>query len=419
VIEGGEACDGAALGGENCHSQGRETGVLACQDCQFDFSGCGPLIYGSGADGNAFVPGEVNLSQASLVPTRTCEDAVAYAVVNLGDTWAEVDGVIATDCLAAGDQVLLINLQGANPSQVGNVGKREILEVLEVTGSTVVFTQAKEYLYGDNGSDTNIGTGANMHRVVVQRVPQYESLTIQGSGRLTVDPYDCASHTGGVLAVKVSGTATFVGGEVDVTELGYGGGQRWNDQNGAQGDSYGGDCILTDDHNETPNLGGGGGGLCNTSRTGCTVDGCPGGGGGAGHRNPGTDGDMIAWRGLGGNSYGTQFPDRIFLGSGGGAGGECASGGTAGSGGRGGGIIILLATDIVGSGIFRADGQPGLPASNSGGGGGGSGGSIYVRGESIQASFAANASASGGSGGSGGGGFSGGPGSEGRVTFLE
>lgn len=41
LIDPGEACDGANLGGETCESQGHEGGTLGCTDaCAFDVSAC-------------------------------------------------------------------------------------------------------------------------------------------------------------------------------------------------------------------------------------------------------------------------------------------------------------------------------------------------------------------------------------------
>ena len=60
IINGGEECDGAALGGETCVSQGADGGVLGCNsDCTFDVDecvGCGndDQDPGEDCDGNDF-----------------------------------------------------------------------------------------------------------------------------------------------------------------------------------------------------------------------------------------------------------------------------------------------------------------------------------------------------------------------------
>jgi hypothetical protein len=49
TIEGGESCDGADLGGESCQSQGFDGGVLACAgDCTLDASACTMVTCGNG-----------------------------------------------------------------------------------------------------------------------------------------------------------------------------------------------------------------------------------------------------------------------------------------------------------------------------------------------------------------------------------
>jgi hypothetical protein len=48
VIESGEQCDGTALGGQTCVSQGYAYGTLACLgSCLFDYSGCGNYVCGN------------------------------------------------------------------------------------------------------------------------------------------------------------------------------------------------------------------------------------------------------------------------------------------------------------------------------------------------------------------------------------
>jgi glycerate-2-kinase len=130
----------------------------------------------------------------------------------------------------------------------------------------------------------------------------------------------------------------------------------------------------------------------------------------------GEPGQWNAYGGRGGSQYGELFPEQIFFGSGGGAGGECNTG-QAGNGGRGGGIIILFTAQLDGIGVFRADGQDGIDGSQAGSGGGGSGGSIYVQGLSIQAGLSNNASTSFGESGTLG--VQKGDGKDGRKDFVE
>lgn len=64
VLDPGEACDAAALGGESCESQGFDGGALACDPaCMFDTTGCtkcgdGALDPGEACDDGNNTPGD-------------------------------------------------------------------------------------------------------------------------------------------------------------------------------------------------------------------------------------------------------------------------------------------------------------------------------------------------------------------------
>lgn len=399
-IEGNEVCDGTDLGLANCASLERGDGLLGClSDCTgFDVSACGPLIYGNGSGGDVIVSGAVNLDQDTLASGRSCADggeAVAYSVVTLQADRAVVDGPVSGGCVEPGDQVLLINLQGRNTTQIDNVGNWEILEVAQVNASTVIFTIPKQRFYGDAGGDANIGTTAGTHRVMLQRVPQYQNLTVQAGGRLTVTAFGCVRGIGGVLPAKVNGQFTLEdNGLVDVSGAGFIGGGPVRDEAGAQGDSYGGDCDPTDGHTNAANLGGGGGG----SYSGDTRS--HGGGGGGGYGTAGNPGESHSGvqGGAGGAIYGDPALSRIFFGSGGGSGGGDASY-DSGEGGSGGGIVVFFVRNAQLAGSILVEGSNGVsshPSSISGSGGGGAGGTIFFRAVSEQATPSFDWSVAGG-----------------------
>jgi len=93
-----------------------------------------------------------------------CADASVYKVSALGAGDATLTTAPAAGCLAAGDEVLLINLQGRYPvpAMIANTGTYETLTVQTAAGSAVTFTTPKAHFYGDTlGMDDNI----NLQRV--------------------------------------------------------------------------------------------------------------------------------------------------------------------------------------------------------------------------------------------------------------
>ena len=131
-----------------------------------------------------------------------------------------------TSNLAPGDLIMIIQIQGASVSNSlpgsspnwGNItnynscGNYEFLQVESVPNATTIFFDCalqNSYLASGN--------------VIIVRVPRYSSLTINGGGTLTANPWN--GSTGGVLAVEVNGTTTInAGGSIDVSNLGFRGG---------------------------------------------------------------------------------------------------------------------------------------------------------------------------------------------------
>jgi|GEM_PF-2182553 len=191
---------------------------------------------------------------------------------------------------------------------------------------------------------------------------------------------------------------------------GYNGGaeaQSCGDQNNGSGTGAGTGGYVTSGGNSN-GPGGGGGGYGGT-----------GGSGGGAWDNE----DVV---GTGGSTYGSDSDETIYLGSGGGAGGDsCYSGSTSygGKGGDGGGAILLDASTINIAGTITMRGENGEDgylgdADGVGGGGGGSGGTILIKGSSVTISGELNVS--GGNGGAKAGtyGGSGGGGGGGRIKIF-
>jgi excisionase family DNA binding protein len=375
---------------------------------------------GNGADGTITVSSSKDITADNMISGRTCADggdAVNYSVTALSANTATLSSSPSVGCLSAGDEVLLINLQGTS-SATANVGNYETLRVYSVATDTVTFVTNKTNYYGDNaGSDANIGTASSNQRVMLQRIPNYTTVTINAGGTITASAWN--GTKGGVVAFRAN-TSTTVNssGEIEVNALGFDGGPTNSGDvvDGVQGESYNKDSAA---RSQSANLGGGGGGCGNG-----TYCGGAGGGGYGGSGSGGSLGSSCSTTGEGGETYGDSGLVQMFLGSGGGAGGHDSAGeyGSGGAGGRGGGIIFIATDSLSVSGSIASGGSNGSAAaggsSEGGGGGGGSGGSIRIVGRNLSlGSVIITAPAgSGGSGNNGGG--NGGAGGVGRIAVF-
>jgi hypothetical protein len=330
------------------------------------------LNAGTGADGNATVSANKNISTETLVG-RSYADMISYScsAVDSGSCTTTT----APNGIVAGDEVLLINLQGTS-SNYANVGNYETLIVDDVTSNTITFSTSKIKNYGDDGGDTNIGTSASNQRVMVQRVPQYADLTIDNGYTLTTNAWD--GTKGGVLFFRVSGTFTS-NGSVNVKGKGYRGGAgntSGSPRNAYQGESYLGLGAISQAANGT-------GGGSSRDQASCWQTGA----GGGGYGTAGTDGTDAAGAcsyngGTGGGTVGDAPLTKMYFG--GGSGGPTR---TTDPGPPGGGIIAIHATTADINGAINADGNDGTDSYVTGGGAGGSisiyAGTVYFTGSSV------------------------------------
>jgi hypothetical protein len=349
-----------------------------------------PLLgggFGTGADGAVTFALSTNLTTTNSIIGRSCSDggdAVSYSVSALTGTTATLSQAPAGGCLAVGDEVLLINLQGT-ASANGNVGNHEILRVSGLSGNVVSFVAPKQKNYGSGSSDdSGIGTSAGTQRVMLARVPNYSHVTVDSGVTLTANGWN--GTRGGVLVFKVSGTLT-VAGSINMDGKGFRGGAAHNSpawNHGQPGESVGGTGAQSSQSSSafSPNFGGGGGG--HAGNCGPTW---PTGAAGGSYGTLGGSGQQAGcgnWpgaTGTRGNTYGAQELDSLHLGSGGGAGGSDIGldGGdchTGGDGGAGGGAIAIFAPTVQVSGTIAANGANGTQDRSSGGGG--AGGSILL-----------------------------------------
>ncbi len=385
---------------------------------------------GTGVDGNITITSNVSIDATNSISGRSCADggdAVSYNIsaFNAGGTTATLTSSPSTGCINIGDEVLLINLQGITTAY-GNTGNYETLRVSNVTGSTITFYTAKSKYYGNNlGDDTNLGVTTSTQRVIMQRVPNYNNVTINSGYTFSTTAWN--GTKGGVLFFRAKGTVS-VGGTISAYQKGYrngatvggvnnymgsGGGEAFCSPGGAAGGSGaggagagGGGSGYANYTAGTAYCGGGGAGSVNTAGS-ASAGGAGGGasghaaGGAAGYGTAGTGGassgvtggtntsgaggPAASGGGGGGGTYGDANLNKLMLGSGGASGGAYTSGATGGRGGIGGGIISIAVNSLSVSGSINSNGEGGSNYVSCdgtypwwGGGGGASGGSIKV-----------------------------------------
>jgi hypothetical protein len=328
-----------------------------------------PGWVGSGADGALQVDARFEIDSETR-EGREHPDAVHYGVVAISEATITLDE--PAEGLLAGDEALIINLRGS-AAAYSAVGSWALVQIEAVDGVVVQLEAALTVSFGEASNEDLEG-----QVVVIQRVPQYTSVTVADGGTLTTSTWNRSG--GGVLALRArEGIAVQAGGEVDTSALGYAGGDTGSAGcDGYQGESItgwglGGACgggYNGDIGAEVANVGGGG----------CLIT-----GGGGGYGNWGHPGEM--WNTgyqppSGGEVYGDEALERLHLGSGGG-GVWNGSDGTEGPGGAGGGILLLSAASITVAegGTIRATGgdtHAWSTGSYSYGAGGGAGGSVWL-----------------------------------------
>ena len=321
--------------------------------------------FGNGEDGDLYVAsGTLNISTQSnpTNPSRTFADAAAYSVTAFATNNMSVTVADFPAGLSAGDEVVLINLQGgsnfpsptgtssAGVGDTGNVGNYEVLTVKAVNFGTnqLTFSSPITKIYGATNSNATL-TG---QKIIVQRIPRYRNATVNGT--LTANAWNGAM--GGLLFIKVSG-ALIVSPEGQITMTGKG--YRSIGASYATGESYSGPSI----NNVSCNVVNGGG--------------SPGGNGSSCYWSSGGSYGTAGARGGNGAvavgyTYGDAQLTRWFLGS---AGGRHSSEPFL----MGGGIVVLWANTLGVSGFISADGSSSDFSGSEVRSGGGSGGSVYLR----------------------------------------
>jgi hypothetical protein len=291
------------------------------------------LNAGSGADGNATVASNTNLNTASLIG-RGYADMISYNCSSVGSN--SCVATVAPNGIVAGDEVLLISLQGTQ-TNYANVGNYETFIVDNINVNTITFTTPKSNNYGNDGGDTNIGTATSNQRVMVQRVPQYENLTINNGFTLTADSF--INTKNGVLFIRASDTV-LINGSINMVSKGYRGGVASVVRDPLPGYPGEGIAGIGPNVSNTDNHGGG-----------CGFNGGPENSAGGGYGTAGYPGSSTC---PGGTVYGEQTLQKLFMGGGGGGSPYYPK-----PSGDGGGIIAIFATTVDIYGTITADGYVG------------------------------------------------------------
>jgi hypothetical protein len=291
----------------------------------------------------------VDLSKNAVTAGRACAESPSFAIAALMMQSAVLSVPPSGDCLVAGDEVMLISLQGTTGSSV-NAGTWETLIVESVADQTISFTTPKTRFYGSGaGSDASVGTGPTQQKVALVRIPRFGQLAIATGATVTAQHWDGSS--GGVLALRVA--TLQLDGTLSVADAGYRPG-RWSQDTMCKvnvateaGESISGPAVA-----QAVNNTGGSGGIA--AAPGPTFVGATPISPSAGHAVAGQAGVNAAGRTLGspGVAYGSSDGTLLTMGSGSSGNLTCDGAGSPNGalipgGVRGAGIIAVFGGDIT------------------------------------------------------------------------
>lgn len=322
-----------------------------------------------------------NTNISGVINNYTNVTAISGTTISVGSSAA----------YSAGDQVLIIQMQGAvidesntssfgDITSIGDAGNYEFASICSVPNATQVIVNNIQRTYSTTGV------------VQLVYVPVYNDATVTST--LTASPWD--GSVGGILAFECTGTLTMNSG-IDLTGLGFRGGDITTSSYNCSWFNSVTDYFydISDGRGAKK---GEGVALYITSKTGGRGAQANGGGGADDHNGGGGGGANGSVGGLGGeripassftcectapgeagkaNTY-SNTVNRIFLGGGGGSGHENDVG-EGSSGVNGGGIAIIKANSLIGNGqAININGATGPIDSFDGGGGGGAGGTVLM-----------------------------------------
>ena len=187
------------------------------------------------SDGSSVaVTSEVVLNEYAELASDVAAGATSLSVTDIGDLDERTSGNFAQTAVDQGTLLLVIQMQGAdfsttNAASFGTVsatngaGQYELVRVASVSGDTITLETDSTFTGLANSYSTD------GHTQIV-RVPQYEGLIVRSAGTITADAWD--GSTGGIVALSVLGDLS-VNGAVDVSGLGFRGGEVDNDSGSA------------------------------------------------------------------------------------------------------------------------------------------------------------------------------------------
>lgn len=152
---------------------------------------------GTGADGDLIVGAPASTAPAPEVRNLNVTKAIqSFHVRAIGEQDVTTDSVMTP--FAPGDELLLISVHGS-----ANAGNYEFKKVAAAESGRVIFTEPVRFTYGAT-------TNANLtgQRVLVQRVPQYNNVTVWHNGTLTVNGPTIVTPQVGQSAVWAQSSAT-------------------------------------------------------------------------------------------------------------------------------------------------------------------------------------------------------------------
>ena len=190
---------------------------------------------GTGSDGSLSVTVDTDLS-IDASGSRSDPDAIVYELESIDESTLTL--AANADGIGAGDEVIVINLQGSS-SRNDAVGTYEFASVVSVSADEIELADSLNHVFGENDN-----SDLTDQIVVVQRVPHYTDVDIYAGTTLTTSSWD--GQSGAVLAFRATGTVWVEdGGSINVSALGYAGGDTGPNDNedGYQGESFGGEGI--------------------------------------------------------------------------------------------------------------------------------------------------------------------------------
>lgn len=325
------------------------------------------------------------------------DDTVESPIDSACSGAAEGNSLVATnENFEEGQIILIIQMTG------DNAGECEMNKIESYTAGEITTVLPLTNTYVNSGNS----------KAQVRTIPQITDLTIS-SGK-TYKCKDWNGTVGGILALIASGVVTNEG----IISAAGTDASNPNNANTTGGGFYGGGGDSTSPNSQYSYQGGGTTGV-QTKSTSVNGNGAGGAyeynpysasGGGGGNGTAGNNGASAGSGigGVGGSAVGLTDLSKMFMG-GGGSGGAIPGGEAGGNGGSGGGIILIIARNVINTGLITADGGDGNTGDSgtSGGGGGGAGGTVFIKsqtailGDTLVTASGGSGKHNGGSGGSG------------------